>query len=67
MDAFCFNYQHLDCLYTLFKYRFGVKIVIKSGQHFDNLHGQFISTRKTEEWVVRVGAEVSREVEVPIY
>ena len=37
LDAFCFNYQHVDCLYTLFKYRFRDKIVIKSGQIFDNL------------------------------
>ena len=36
-DAFCFNHQHVDCLYTLFKYRFIGKIVIKSGQVFDNL------------------------------
>ena len=37
MDAFCFNYQHVDCLYTLFKYRFSGKAVLKSGQLFDNL------------------------------
>ena len=37
LDAFCFNYQHMDCLYTPFKYRFIGKIVIKSGQVFDNL------------------------------
>ena len=37
LDAFCFNYQHVDCLYTLFKYRFSKKIVIKNGQIFDNL------------------------------
>ena len=37
LDAFCFNYQHVDCLYTLFKYRFSDKIVLKSGQVFDNL------------------------------
>ena len=37
LDAFCFNYQHVDCLYTLFKYRFSGKIVLKSGQLFDNL------------------------------
>ena len=36
-DAFCFNYQHVDCLYTLQKYRFSAKIVVKSGQLFDNL------------------------------
>ena len=27
----------MDCLYTLFKYRFSGKIVVKSGQVFDNL------------------------------
>ena len=37
LDAFCFNYQHVDCLHTLFKYRFSDKIVLKSGQLFDNL------------------------------
>ena len=37
MDAFCFNYQHVDCLYTLFKYRFSGKIVVKSRQLFDDL------------------------------
>ena len=37
LDAFCFNYQHVDCLYTLFKYRFSGKIVVKTGQLFDNL------------------------------
>ena len=29
LDALCFNYQHVDCLYTLFRYRFNGKIVIK--------------------------------------
>ena len=37
LDAFCSNYQHVDCLYTLFKYRFSDIIVIKCGQLFDNL------------------------------
>ena len=37
LDTFCFNYQHVDCLYTLFKYRFSGKIVLKSGQLFDIL------------------------------
>ena len=37
LDAFCFNYQQVDCLYTRFKYRFIGKNVIKSGQIFDNL------------------------------
>ena len=37
LDSFCFNKQHVDCLYTLSKYRFSRKIVLKSGQLFDNL------------------------------
>ena len=38
LDAFCSNYQHMDCLYyTIFKYCFSGKIVLKSGQLFDNL------------------------------
>ena len=37
LDAVCFNYQHVDCLYTLFKYRFSSKLVVKSGQLFDYL------------------------------
>ena len=36
LDTFCFNYQHVDCLYTLFKHRFSGKIIAKSGQVFDN-------------------------------
>ena len=37
LDAFCFNYQHVECLYTLFKYGLSGKIVVRSGQLFDNL------------------------------
>ena len=38
LDAFCFNYQLLECPYTVFKYRFSGKIVFDSGQLFDNMH-----------------------------
>ena len=37
LDAFCFNYQHVDCLYTIFKYRCSGKFVVKRGQLFDNM------------------------------
>ena len=37
LDAFCSNYQYVYCLYTPFNYRFSSKIVVKSGQVFDNL------------------------------
>ena len=37
LDTFCFTYQHVDCLYTLFKYRFSGKAIAKRGQKFDNV------------------------------
>ena len=51
LDAFCFNYQHVDCLYTLFKYRFNGNIVIKSGQLFEYLQRavQFNQQNRGEE------------------
>ena len=37
LDTFCFTYQHVDCLYTLFKHRFSGKVLAKSGQVFYNV------------------------------
>ena len=37
LDTFCFTYQHVDCLYTLLKYRFTGKVIAKRGQVFDNV------------------------------
>ena len=37
LDSFCFTYRHVDCLYTLFNFRFSGKVIAKSGQVFDNL------------------------------
>ena len=39
LDTFCFTYHHVDCLYTLFKYRFSGKVIAKSGQVSDNEQG----------------------------
>ena len=36
-DTFCFTYQHVDCLYTLFKYRLSGNVIAKSGQVFDTV------------------------------
>ena len=33
LDTFCFSYQHVDCLYTLFS----GKVLAKSGQVFNNV------------------------------
>ena len=37
LDSFCFTYQRVDCLYTLFKNRFSGKVIAKTGQVFDNV------------------------------
>ena len=37
LDTVCFTYQHIDCLYTRFKYRFSRKVIAKSGIVFDNV------------------------------
>ena len=37
LDALCFNYQHVDCPHTLFKFRFSSKKNVKSRQLFDNV------------------------------
>ena len=37
LDTFYFTYQHVGCLYTLFKYRFSGKFIAKSGKVFDNV------------------------------
>ena len=37
LDTFCFSYQHVDCLYTHFKYRCSGKIIAKNGKVFDNV------------------------------
>ena len=46
LDAFCFKYQHADCLYTLCKYRFSSKIVVESGQLFENLQRAVFSNQQ---------------------
>ena len=35
-DAFCFQYQHVDCLCTLIKDLISGKIIARSGQVTDN-------------------------------
>ena len=37
LDTFCFTYQQVDCLYTLFKNLFSGKMIAKSGKVFDNV------------------------------
>ena len=37
LDTFCSTYEHVDCLYTLFKYRFSGKIIAQNGNVFHNV------------------------------
>ena len=37
LETVCFTYQHVDCLYTLLKYRFSGKVIAKRGHVFDNV------------------------------
>ena len=36
-ESDCFNYQHVDGLYTIFKSAFSCKLVVKIGELFDNV------------------------------
>ena len=49
LDSICFTYQHVDCLYTLFKYRFSGKVIAKSGQVFDNVQRAVHFNQKNKE------------------
>ena len=37
LNPFCFTYQQVDCLSTLFKYRFSGNRFVRSGQVFENV------------------------------
>ena len=50
LDIFCFTYQHVDCLYTLLKYRLGGKNIATKGQVFDNVQRGIDLIRETREW-----------------
>ena len=46
LDTFCSNFQHVDCLYTLFKYRFNGKNFAKSWSVFDNVQRAISFTQR---------------------
>ena len=50
LDIFCFTYQHVDCLYTPFKYRFSGKVIVKSGQVLITCNEQLTLITETREW-----------------
>ena len=49
LDAFCFNYQHVDCLYTLSSTASVAKLLSRVDNSLIICRGQLISTSKTEE------------------
>ena len=51
LDTFCFTYQHVDCLYTLLKYRFSGKVFAKSGKVFDNLQQALDCNQRKKECI----------------
>ena len=53
LDNFCFTYQHVDCLYTLLKYRFNGKVSAKGGQVFDNVQ-RAVDFNQTNKEVDRI-------------
>ena len=61
LDTFCFSYQHVDCLYTLFKYRFSGKVIAKSGQVFDNVQRAVDFTHR-KKGVTRMSSIAKRDV-----
>ena len=48
-DTLCFTYQHMDCLYTLFKYRFSRKVIAKSGIVSDNVQRAISFNQRNRE------------------
>ena len=49
LDSFCFIYQHVDCLYTLFKYRFCGKVIAKLDKCLITCNEQLTLITETRE------------------
>ena len=50
LDALCFNFQHVDCLYNFSSTASATKLFSRVDNSLIICRGQFISTSKTEEW-----------------
>ena len=48
LDRVCFKYQHVDCFYTLFKFRFSSNVLEKNGELFESVErtGSFHKLKK---------------------
>ena len=54
LDTFCFTYQHVDGLYTIFKYQFSGKVIAKRRQVFDNVQRAVDFNQKNNKGVHRM-------------
>ena len=50
LDTFCLTYQPVNCVYTLFKYRFSGKIISSVAMCLTMCREQSPLTKETEEW-----------------
>ena len=50
LDTFCFTYQHVDCLYTLFKYRFSGKVIQRVDKFLITCNEQLTLITETSGW-----------------
>ena len=53
LDTFCFTYQHVHCLYFLYKYQFSVKVNAKRGKVLDNMQ-QAVDFNQSNKGVERM-------------
>ena len=51
LDTICFTYQHVDCLYTLFKYRFSGKFLQRADKCLITYNEPLTLIKETREWV----------------
>ena len=50
LDTFCFTYQHVDCLYTLFKYRFSGNLFQRVDKCLITCNEQLTLITETRGW-----------------
>ena len=61
LDRFCFNFQRVDCFYTLSKHRFSGNVVLKSGEIFET-EERTVSFNKLNKGVDKVPSNAKRRL-----
>ena len=57
----CFTYQHVDCFYSLFKFRFSGKVLEKNGEIFDSVE-RAVSLNKLNKGVDKIPSIAKRRL-----